>query len=47
MKAIKVPVPWVVTAQKATAVLLMLRLNEVFCAAPMRFEAKGAVKRRG
>lgn len=46
-KAMRHPVPWVVTAPRATPVPRLSRDMPAWSAAPMRFAAKVAVRRRG
>jgi hypothetical protein len=47
MDAIKQPVPWVVTAQRARAVVLIERICPEIVAEAIKFAAKGAVRSRG
>ena len=47
IKAIRQPVPWVVTAQRATAGELRRAMWPDLSAAAMRLAAKGAVRRSG
>jgi hypothetical protein len=47
IKAIRQPVPWVVAAPNATAVVLRDRRWPALSAEAMRLAARGAVRRRG